>query len=66
MIEGQLDYSACDDTKHALEAAHHNYELLVDEWCECDTQTDLVYYRDRNSGSHGWMCGKCRHIIQTG
>lgn len=56
-----------DDSPAHLEAANHNYRLLKDEWCRCNSALDrIVYYRSSKIGSHGWMCTDCFGIVQTG
>jgi hypothetical protein len=69
-----LDY-ANDNTPQALEAAAHNFRQLIDRWHSaktCDANlddyegTNIAYFRDPNTGYHGWMCIKCRHVVQTG
>ena len=64
-----FDRSANDDTPEHLVAAHHNWLLVKSHWCqghESEQEPDTVYYRDKRSGSHGWACGTCRGIVQTG
>jgi hypothetical protein len=63
----RLRRDAMDDSAEHLKAADHNYRLLRDEWCECNSALDhIVYYRSAKSGSHGWMCVDCNGIVQTG
>jgi len=64
---------AGDDSSHALGAAQVNFELLQPGWCAGHPSADPsnnatldVYFRDGASGSHGWMCAKCRKTTQTG
>jgi len=53
-----------------LESARINHLLLRDdEWCHCThdhTIPNEVYFRDPDSGYHGWMCCTCRRVTQTG
>ena len=63
-------FYANDDSPDALEAAAHNAKLVKDDWCKCGANDDpcamnQAYFRDRKHG-HGWMCGRCRGIVQTG
>lgn len=60
-----LDYSANDDTPEALKAAEHNASLVKNEWCKCAEHGTIAYYRSLKMG-HGWMCGVCYKIVQTG
>lgn len=57
--------SAGDDSIGALAAAQANAELLRAGWCSCDGDNDEVYFA-RATGSHGWMCAKCRKLTQSG
>ncbi len=67
-----VDRTANDNTAPALSAAKHNYKLLrAAHWCKCGNGSEFAlanaaYYRDPASGSHGWMCGMCKGIIQLG
>ena len=39
------------------------------EWCQCPSPNphdNEVYYADLISGTHGWACGGCRKITQSG
>jgi hypothetical protein len=60
------DKTANDDTPEALAAAAENFKLLRNGWCVHMTQADPAYYRNPQSGAHGWMCCKCLGIVQTG
>jgi hypothetical protein len=68
------DQSANDHTPAALAAAANNFRILIDRWhdpktCGADTDNSgeyLAYYRDPETGSHGWMCCNCNCIVQTG
>jgi hypothetical protein len=62
----QPDRTANDHTPEALAAAAHNWKLAKGSWCKCKNQTDLAYYRDPKTGSHGWMCCKCLCVVQIG
>ena len=63
------DLTATDYSPETLAAAAHNWRLLNPEWhdaASCDaTDGEICYYRDSESGSHGWMCTKCYGIVQT-
>lgn len=70
-----IDQSAGDHNPQALAAAASNSAQLIDRWHSpkiCDADIDnydgdnIAYFRDPESGSHGWMCIKCRHVVQTG
>jgi len=65
-----VDRSANDDSPEALAAAALNWQLLANDWCHCKnfspTDADIAYYRDPESGCHGWMCCQCFGIVQTG
>lgn len=65
----EVNFAANDDTPEALALAAENWKLLIGDWCYCKGSEgfeNAAYYRDPKSGSHGWMCGHCKHIIQTG
>ena len=68
MKEQPLRHDANDHTPEALAAAAHNWKLVIDDWCTCppSDECNQVYYRSPRTGSHGWMCAKCRKITQTG
>lgn len=39
------------------------------DWCSCPSPNphdNEVFYADLVTGSHGWACGNCRKITQTG
>jgi len=61
---------AGDHTSEALSAAADNFALLIADWCECKPEPqpiiETAYYRDPETGTHGWMCCKCNCITQTG
>jgi len=63
-----IDYSANDDTPEALRSAANNWRKVKPDWCKCANQNmeNIAYYRDPISGSHGWLCGVCHGIVQTG
>lgn len=51
--------------------ARANAELLRRGWCTCKTpsgesQPCGEYFYQRPDGSHGWMCGFCHGVTQTG
>lgn len=58
--------SADDSSITGLALAHANWELLKGHWCQCQPQGEPVYFANKDTGSHGWMCLKCRGIQQTG
>lgn len=71
----QPNQAAGDHNPQALAAAADNYRLLIDRWhdsktCGADLDDNegeyVAYYRDPESGSHGWMCCNCNCIVQTG
>ncbi len=61
---------------HGGESGHNDYACpsadfnppMRDAWCECDpaTETDRMRFYVFGGGGHGWYCGDCRGIIQTG
>ena len=57
-----------DDVSAAgLAAAQVNWERLDRRFCLCGPSTRLTaYYRDLNSGRHGWMCRGCNCVTQVG
>lgn len=61
---------ACHFGESALEYASVSSRLdlhRVAGWCRCgsgDPDAQAFYLRD--SGSHGWLCGACKGITQTG
>lgn len=40
-------------------------DVNVDRLCDCRREQNDVFWC-RPSGSHGWACGRCRKITQTG
>jgi len=76
IIAGMLDKEiavkreANDYDEASLAAAAHNFDLLQPHWAHAkkcsSTDDNIVYYRDPRTGSHGWMCGECHRIVQTG
>lgn len=73
--ENELCSEAHDGNAVGLANALHNFTLLRRnqypgmrriEWCSCATPGDEVYWRNPGTGAHGWMCGECRGITQTG
>jgi hypothetical protein len=69
-IYNKPDLTATDYSPETLAAAAHNWRLLNPEWhdaASCNaTDGEICYYRDPESGSHGWMCTECYGIVQTG
>lgn len=67
---GALMRDANDSTPRELESARINHLLLRgDDWCHCSCDHSMpseVYFRDPDSGYHGWMCRTCRRVTQTG
>jgi hypothetical protein len=57
--------SASDGSITGLAMAHANWELLRRNYCRCQPEEN-VYYNNKDTGSHGWMCVNCRCITQTG
>lgn len=64
----RVEVFAGDHNAEALELAAINAQLLQPVWCRCkpDSMPDNMAYFRNPSGSHGWMCVKCRGILQTG
>jgi len=71
------DVGANDSTPEQLEKAYFNNTLVIgNEWCGCAERKELekqeagfddtYYFRDRETGSHGWACLWCNKIIQSG
>jgi len=71
------DIGANDSTPEELEKAYFNNTLVIgSEWCGCIERKELeskgadfddtYYFRDRETGSHGWACLWCNKIVQAG
>lgn len=59
--------SADDSSISGMAMAHANWELLKPRlWCRCQPEGTNVYYANKDTGSHGWMCSGCYGITQTG
>jgi len=63
---GFIFEDANDSTPEELSKAHQNYSQLQDGWCSCNPKYKQAYFRKRSSGYHGWMCMKCRKLVQVG
>lgn len=61
-----LSHTAGDDGIVALAYARANAECKAPGWCECPPGENEEFYFCAQSGTHGWMCGKCRKITQQG
>ncbi len=60
---------------HGRESGHNDYACpeadfnpaIRETWCSCDQATETERMRFYVfGGGHGWYCGDCRGIIQTG
>jgi predicted protein tyrosine phosphatase len=62
-----VDFTANDHTPEALAAAARNYGLLSGKWCDClEVPAAPVAYFRNSAGFHGWMCSRCRGLLQSG
>jgi hypothetical protein len=58
--------TADDASITGMAFAHVNWELLDRKWCRCQPEGATVYYHNKDTDSHGWMCVECLGITQTG
>jgi len=47
-------------------AAHANFELLLPGWCRCGSPNGAAYFRNNETGYHGWLCRSCLRMTQAG
>lgn len=57
--------NAGDGSNYQLALARANAERKAVGWCECKEEGEQFYWQSQ-SGSHGWLCGKCRRTTQLG
>ena len=65
-LAGFIYEDANDSTKEELEKAAHNFKQLEDGWCNCKYETPRAYFRNPNTGFHGWVCVVCKKTWQVG
>jgi hypothetical protein len=51
-----------------LHAAWEALQEVVNEidWCGCEPDEEIPEYYEYDDGAHGWECGRCGGLLQTG
>ena len=52
-------------SKYKAAKIQSEIDAFKDAWCKCEEPGEPIYY-EYDNGAHGYDCGKCGKILQTG